>query len=264
MTSNTELSKKYVELLKVINNRTVNKDYYILEVECSHDISNILPGQFVELLVEDTRNAFLRRPISIYDVHPERNTMDLLIQIVGEGTRLLSKLKKGDYVDVMYPLGKSFSIIDSGKKALLVGGGVGVAPLLYLAKKLQKNNVEVHILLGGRGNDNIIETSNFKKYGKIYVSTEDASIGEKGFVTQHSIMQESDFDMIYSCGPDPMMRAVAKIASQNNINCEVSLENMMACGIGACLCCVTPTTSGHQCVCTDGPVFNTEVLEWNK
>ncbi len=255
--------KKNVKLLKVIKNRTINDNYYVLEIQADHNVNDILPGQFVSLLVEDTRNVFLRRPISIYDVHPERNSIDLLIQIVGEGTRLLSYLKPDDTVDVLYPLGKSYSILESEKKALLIGGGVGVAPLLYLAKKLKANNVDVHILLGGRGAKNIIETENFKQYGKLYISTEDASVGEKGFVTQHPVLQYADFDRIYTCGPDAMMRAVASIAAKNNIDCEVSLENMMACGIGACLCCVTPTESGHQCVCTDGPVFNTKVLQWN-
>ena len=255
--------KKHTGLLKVLDNRTINKSYYVLEIEIPEGANDILPGQFVEILVEDSKSTFLRRPISIYNVHPERNSMDLLIQIVGEGTKKLAKLKVNDMVDIMYPLGKSFSIIESGKKALLVGGGVGVAPLLYLAKKLQDNGVEPHILLGGRTSENIIETDNFGKYAEVYVSTEDGSKGEKGLVTQHSIMQNRSFDMVYSCGPDPMMRAVAKVASTNNINCEVSLENMMACGIGACLCCVTPTTSGHKCVCSDGPVFNTKVLEWN-
>ncbi len=256
--------KKHVTLLKVLAKRTINSDYYVLEVQAGHNVSDILPGQFVNLLVKDTRNAFLRRPISIYNVHPQRNSFELLIQIVGEGTRLLSELKIGDNVDILYPLGKSFSILEPNSKALLVGGGVGVAPLLFLAKKLHANNVDVHILLGGKTKFNIIEVENFKKYATIYVSTEDDSLGEKGFVTQHSIMQRNDFDRIYSCGPDAMMRAVASIAAKNNIDCEVSLENMMACGIGACLCCVTPTQRGHQCVCTDGPVFNTKVLEWNK
>jgi dihydroorotate dehydrogenase electron transfer subunit len=256
-------AKKHTGLLKVLNNRTINKSYYVLEIEIPKGANDILPGQFVEILVEDSKSTFLRRPISIYNVNPERNSMELLIQIVGEGTKQLAKLKANDMVDIMYPLGKSFSIIESGKKALLVGGGVGVAPLLYLSKKLKEKGVESHILLGGRTSENIIETNNFEKYAKVYISTENDSKGEKGLVTQHSIMQDTSFDMIYSCGPDPMMRAVAKVASQNNINCEVSLENMMACGIGACLCCVTPTTSGHQCVCSDGPVFNTKVLEWN-
>ncbi|MCK5847456.1 MAG: dihydroorotate dehydrogenase electron transfer subunit [Bacteroidales bacterium] len=248
--------------MKVIQNKKVNKDYYVLEVESSTSTSDILAGQFVEILVKDTRNAFLRRPISIYNVNPKKNSFELLIQIVGEGTQLLSELKVGDNVDIMFPLGKSYTLASEGQKVLLVGGGVGVAPLLYLSKKLKEKGVDSHILLGGRGIDNIIEVENFKKYSTVHISTDDGSIGEKGFVTQHSVMQNMDFDMIYSCGPDPMMRAVAKIAKEQTINCEVSLENMMACGIGACLCCVTETTSGHQCVCTDGPVFNTKVLDW--
>lgn len=264
MASTIQLLKKHVGLLKVLKNRSINKDYYVLELESPENVSEILPGQFVELLVENTRNAFLRRPISIYNVNPERNSIELLIQIVGEGTRLLSELKEGDFVDVIYPLGKTFTTLNSGEKALLVGGGVGVAPLLYLARKLKDKNVEVHILLGGRGKENIVDVDNFALYGKVYIATDDGSLGEKGLVTQHSIMQSRDFDMIYSCGPDPMMRAVAHVAAKNNINCEVSLENMMACGIGSCLCCVTQTKTGHQCVCTDGPVFNTEILEWNK
>ncbi len=262
MSNEHKHQKKRSELLKVIQNRRINKDYYVLEVESKQSTSDILPGQFVEILVKDTRNAFLRRPISIYNVIPERNSFELLIQIVGEGTQLLSELKSGDSVDIMFPLGKSFTLADAKQKVLLVGGGVGVAPLLYLSQKLKKKGVETHILLGGRGANNIIEVKNFKQYSKINISTDDGSIGEKGFVTQHSVMQNMDFDMIYSCGPDPMMRAVAKLAKEQNINCEVSLENMMACGIGACLCCVTETTSGHQCVCTDGPVFNTKVLDW--
>ncbi len=262
MATHTELPKKRSELLEVLENRTINKDYYVLEVKSPVSTEGILPGQFVEMLVKNTRNAFLRRPISIYDVNPERNSFELLIQIVGEGTQLLSELKAGDKVDIIYPLGKTFSTLDAGKKALLIGGGVGVAPLLYLSRKLKAANVESHILIGGRGTDNIIETDNFEQYSKVYVSTDDGSMGEKGFVTQHSIMQDMDFDMIYTCGPDPMMRAIAAMAQEQNIECEASLENMMACGIGACLCCVTPTTSGHQCVCTDGPVFNTKVLKW--
>ncbi len=260
----TTYAKKHVNLLNIIDNKKINTQYFILKVQAPHDISNILPGQFVNILVTDTRHAFLRRPISIYDIHPLERTIDLLIQVVGEGTHLLSKLKAGEQLDVLYPLGKSFSLLESGKIALLVGGGVGIAPLLFLAKKLYQKGVDVHILLGGKGSNNIIETKNFEKYGKVYIATEDGSQGERGLLTQHSILRKSDFDMIYSCGPDAMMRAVANIAAEHTIECEVSLENMMACGIGSCLCCVTPTKSGHQCVCSDGPVFNTKTLEWNK
>jgi dihydroorotate dehydrogenase electron transfer subunit len=262
--TNSILPKKRVEDLSIIENRILNEDYFVLEVESQHPVENIVPGQFVEILVNDSKNTFLRRPISIYDVHPQRNTFELLIQIVGEGTQHLSKLTQGQKLDTIYPLGLGYTLSKAGSKVLLVGGGVGIAPLLYLAKKLHQNQVEVHILLGGRGKGNIIETERFSEFGKVYVSTNDGSVGEKGLVTEHSIMQNMNFDMIYSCGPDPMMKAVARLAFKSTIECEVSLENMMACGIGACLCCVTPTTKGHQCVCTDGPVFNTRKLLWNQ
>ena len=256
------INKKRAEDLIVVENRKINKDYYILKLASKTELPSILPGQFVELLVADTRNAFLRRPISIYDVQAECNSFELLIQIVGEGTSLMSKLETGDTINTMYPLGNGFQTKTKAKNVLLVGGGVGVAPLLYLAKQLNEKGIRPKILLGGRGKDNIIEVENFAKYGEVFISTEDESIGEKGFVTQHSVMQEPT-DKIYTCGPDPMMRAVADIAFEKNIDCEVSLENMMACGIGACLCCVTDTQEGHKCVCTDGPVFNTKELKWN-
>jgi len=256
------MDKKRAEDLTVVENRKINKDYYILKLASKTDLPKILPGQFVELLVADTRNAFLRRPISIYDVQTECNSFELLIQIVGEGTQLMSKLETGDTINAMYPLGNGFQTQTTAKEVLLVGGGVGVAPLLYLAKKLNENGVKPKILLGGRAASNIIELENFSKYGEVFISTEDGSKGEKGFVTQHSVMQ-STIDKIYTCGPDPMMRAVADIAFERNIDCEVSLENMTACGIGACLCCVTDTNEGHKCVCTDGPVFNTKELKWN-
>ncbi|RLD67095.1 MAG: dihydroorotate dehydrogenase electron transfer subunit [Bacteroidetes bacterium] len=254
--------KKRAEDLTVVENRKINKDYYVLKLASKTDLPKILPGHFVEILVEDTRNAFLRRPISIYDVQPECNSFELLIQIVGEGTRLLSNLEEGETVNVIYPLGNGFNIKTNATNILLVGGGVGVAPLLYLAKQLNEVGIRPKILLGGRAASNIIEVNNFELYGNIYISTEDGSVGEKGFVTQHSVMNEA-IDKIYTCGPDLMMRAIGDIAYKRNIDCEVSLENMMACGIGACLCCVTDTKSGHKCVCTDGPVFNTKELKWN-
>ena len=256
------INKKRAEDLIVVENRKINKDYYVLKLASKTELPQILPGHFVELLVADTRNAFLRRPISIYDVQAERNSFELLIQIVGEGTQLMSQLESGDTINTIYPLGNGFKTKTKAKNILLIGGGVGVAPLLYLAKQLNEEGIRPKILLGGRAEKNIIEVDNFAKYGEVYISSEDGSIGEKGFVTQHTVMQEP-IDKIYTCGPDPMMRAVADIAFARNIDCEVSLENMMACGIGACLCCVTDTKEGHKCVCTDGPVFNTKELKWN-
>ena len=132
-----------------------------------------------------------------------------------------------------------------------------------LASKLKKENTSVTFLIGARSQGDVFLTEEFSKFGNVLVTTEDGSLGEKGLVTQHSVFSGSfPFEQIYTCGPDPMMKAIAKIANEKNISCEASIENMMACGIGACLCCVTPTVNGNQCVCTEGPVFNTKELLW--
>lgn len=136
--------------------------------------------------------------------------------------------------------------------------------MLYLAKSLYKNNNKVTTLIGGRCKSDIFELSNNFKSGELLITTEDSSFGEKGFVTNHSIFQKHEFeyDFIYSCGPELMMKSIANIAKSKNVNCEVSLENTMACGFGVCLCCVVDTIKGNQCVCTEGPVFNINKLKW--
>ena len=151
--------------------------------------------------------------------------------------------------------------INHHPSTLLVGGGVGVAPLLYLGAELNAQGCEVTFLLGGRSAKDVLELDLFNKYGRVCVTTEDGTMGEKGFVTNHSVLAES-FDKIFTCGPTPMMKAVACYAKEKAINCEASLENMMACGLGACLCCVEKTTEGNLCVCKDGPVFPISKLLW--
>jgi len=132
-----------------------------------------------------------------------------------------------------------------------------------LGRKHKEEGNEVTFLLGGRTSNDIHITEEFKQYGKVLITTEDGSLGEKGRVTDHSIFQNIQyFTHIFTCGPDPMMKALGKIAQANDIECEISLENTMACGFGACLCCVTETTTGNRCVCTDGPVFNVNELKW--
>jgi dihydroorotate dehydrogenase electron transfer subunit len=149
-----------------------------------------------------------------------------------------------------------------GEKTLLIGGGCGVAPLLFLAKYLKSHDRKFDILMGFRSLDRIIEYEEYKKLGQVFLTTEDGSEGEKGFVTQHSLLKKEKFDRIYCCGPDAMIKAIAEYARKNDINCEVSLENLMACGIGVCLCCVVNTVNGNVCTCTDGPVFNIYDLKW--
>jgi len=225
-------------------------------------IENIRPGNFAEIKVPDTNDVFLRRPISVYDVDYEKNTITFYIKAIGKGTKKLGALDNGDKVDIVYPLGNSFTPIVSGK-TLIVGGGSGIAPFILLAEELKNANSKVTYLFGARTSEDIVLKKAFSVYGDVHVTTEDGSLGEKGLVTQHSIFDNiNDFDMVYTCGPDPMMKAVSKIAESHDIKCEASLENMMACGFGACLCCVTPTIRGNECVCTEGPVFNSKDLKW--
>lgn len=221
----------------------------------------ILPGQFVQVAA-NTPGVFLRRPISINDVNYDQNTIDLLIRKAGKGTSTLVALKEGDKLNILLPLGNGFSLdVASGSRLLLIGGGVGVVPLLYLGRKLKEAGHKPEFLLGARSAADLLELDDFAAIGTVHVSTEDGSMGEHGLVTHHSAL-EGNIDTIYCCGPAPMMKAVASIARERAINCEVSLENMMACGLGACLCCVENTVKGNVCVCTEGPVFNINLLNW--
>ncbi len=253
---------KRVQDFTVIDTQWLNTTSYLLVLETKSMIENIRPGNFAEIKVPDTNDVFLRRPISVYDVDYEKNTITFYIKAIGKGTKKLGALDNGDKVDIVYPLGNSFTPIVSGK-TLIVGGGSGIAPFILLAEELKNVNSKVTYLFGARTSEDIVLQKSFAAHGDVHVTTEDGSLGEKGLVTQHSIFDNiNDFDMVYTCGPDPMMKAVSKIAESHDINCEASLENMMACGFGACLCCVTPTIRGNECVCTEGPVFNSKDLKW--
>lgn len=224
------------------------------------------PGQFAQLRVDGSPTTFLRRPISIHYVDYASNQIWFLVQTVGDGTRQLARLQPGDTLNVLLPLGNGFSLPDkqqaSSHKVLLVGGGVGCAPLLNMGKVLSEMGCRPTFLIGARSQKDLLQLDLFAKYGEVYVTTEDGSYGEKGFVTQHSLLQREKFDIIQTCGPKPMMMAVARYARQEGVTCEVSLENKMACGLGACLCCVEDTNEGHVCVCTEGPVINIDKLKW--
>ncbi len=253
---------KRIEDFEVIDNKRINNDFFILDLFSINKLPDIKPGQFLQVKVNGSPETFLRRPISMHDVDYDNNAIKLLIQIAGKGTEALSKLRNGDILNIIYPLGNSFSTPDVKEKVLLVGGGCGIAPLLYLGKWLKSIGIAPDILLGFRNSERIIEYDEYLKIGKVFLTTEDGSRGEKGFVTAHSILSTLKYDRIYCCGPDSMMKAVAMYSRKNNIVCEVSLENLMACGIGACLCCIVETVKGNLCTCIDGPVFNINDLKW--
>ena len=255
--------KKKILDLTVTANIKLHANYVLIKMASQEILPEMLPGQFAEIRVDGSPTTFLRRPISINYVDKVNNEVWFLVQIVGDGTRTLAKVSAGDVVNVVLPLGNGFTIPEKpSDKLLLIGGGVGTAPLLYLGEVLLANNCKPTFLLGARSEGDLLQLEDFKKFGEVYTTTEDGSAGEKGYVTQHSILNDKQFDMIYTCGPKPMMVSVAKYAKANNIECEVSLENKMACGVGACLCCVEKTVEGHVCVCTEGPVLNIKKLLW--
>ncbi len=255
--------KKFILDLTVVENARLHVNYVLLKLTSPLPLPEMLPGQFAEIRVDGSPTTFLRRPISINFVDKLRNEVWFLIQLVGDGTKRLAQAKAGDTINVVLPLGNSFTTPQNASdKLLLVGGGVGTAPMLYLGEQLAKAGSQPTFLLGARSDKDLLQLDDFAAYGKVYTTTEDGSHGEKGYVTQHSVLNEVEFEQIYTCGPKPMMMAVAKYAKSKNIACEVSLENTMACGVGACLCCVENTTEGHICVCTEGPVFNINKLLW--
>ena len=274
--------KKYILDLTVVSVEQVHERYVLIKLTDTKPLSPMLPGQFVEVRVDGSSSTFLRRPISIHFVDKVANELWLLVACVGDGTRRMAQLKAGDTLNCVLPLGNGFTIPSgetAGHTVLLTGGGVGVAPLLYLGASLKAQGIEPTFLLGARSAKDLLMLSEFEKYGRVLVTTEDGSMGEKGFVTNHGVLQNEHFDMIQCCGPTPMMKAVARYANEKGIECEVSLENLMACGLGACLCCVEKVkvsgeTAQHTetlnlkpettnvCVCKEGPVFNIKRLLW--
>jgi len=255
--------KKTVQDLTVTSNISLNNRHFLLDLAAPEPLPMILPGQFVQVLVKDSPSTFLRRPFSVHQVDHRRNSIRLLVQIKGEGTRHLSFLREGDLLNVIYPLGNSFSL-PVVNNVLLIGGGCGVAPLLFLAQFLHQNGIRPSILVGFRTKEEVSEIETYEKYGDVHITTDDGTYGEKGLVVDHSLLQKEclPFEKIYCCGPDAMMQAVARIAATQGIPCEVSLENTMACGFGVCLCCITLTDKGNERVCVEGPVFDTRRLKW--
>lgn len=217
------------------------------------------PGTFVHIAVP---GKTLRRPISVCDVYDD--ILRIVFEIRGEGTEILSNTKTGESLDILAPLGKGFEL-DSNKKTVFIGGGIGVPPMLYASKICGKNGI---VITGFRNKDAVILQEDFAKNGsQVILTTDDGSAGIKGFVTQALQDVIDQAEMICACGPIPMLKAIAKIADNNNIPCQVSLEERMACGIGACLGCAVLVnkddgTQIYKHVCKDGPVFSSKEVVW--
>ena len=256
--------RKYVLDLQVTSVEHVSERFLLLTATNPNEpLPEMYPGQFAQLRIDESKDTFLRRPISLHCVDFEKNEVEFLVQMAGKGTSSLQSKRPNTLLNVILPLGNGFTMPTSpDKKVLLVGGGVGIAPLLFMGMEMQKMGARPTFLLGARSKADLIRIDAYRACGDVFVTTEDGSMGEKGFVTQHSILRSEQYDNIAVCGPKPMMMAMASYAKSTGTPCEVSLENMMACGLGACLCCVEDTVNGNVCVCKEGPVFSIDKLKW--
>ncbi|MDO4459236.1 MAG: dihydroorotate dehydrogenase electron transfer subunit [Clostridia bacterium] len=248
--------KKYdVKNCKIVRaDELVADNIYDFEIFYPEFAQAAKPGQFAHIYIP---GRTLRRPISICDINKEKGTLRLVFQIRGAGTAQLAEFTENQFLDVLAPLGNGFKLEDANKKAVFVGGGIGVPPLLSAAKFYGKNAT---VALGFRNKDAVILEDDFKACGAdVRIATDDGSYGHHGLVID--LIKDEKPDIIYACGPTPMLKAVAAFAEENGIECQISLEERMACGIGACLGCAVKLRddegneyNGH--VCKDGPVFD--------
>lgn len=240
----------------------LNEDTFLMTIESPEIAAAGKPGQFVHIRCGGPE-AYLRRPISICRIDRERGTFDIGVQIRGKGTKVLSRMREKEPIDVMGPLGKGFSLKPEDRRIAVVGGGIGVFPLLQLL--VEHPASEKSALLGFRSRDQVVMELDFRKAcQELLIATDDGSYGIGGFVTSllEKKLEEKAFDRVFICGPTPMMKRAVAICQAKNIPCEVSLEQRMGCGIGACLVCACKTRSGddwdYAHVCKDGPVFGGE------
>lgn len=250
--------KAYVEDALILENRRLAEGYYIMRVKSPKTAANAVAGQF-SMLKPKNEIRILRRPISIHSVDKVNGEMEYYYEVLGKGTREFSELEAGDSINIQGPLGKGFDLNVKGKKVAAIGGGLGIAPLKQLVNDLKNDNDVVNIA-GGRNKDHLSILSSFDENVKTLTATDDGSMGTYGNVVTvlNEYLKENKLDIIYTCGPHVMMEAVARVAKEHGIRCQVSLEERMACGVKACMGCSIKTTKGMQKVCHDGPVFEAE------
>lgn len=261
------------EQVRVLWNKEITPSYWHIGLEGEKASALALAGQFIMLKTDDRIDPLLRRPFSIHQVTRESGKitgLEILYKVVGTVTGRLSRMRKGDIIDLVGPLGNGFDVAKTNKKVFITAGGIGVAPFVYLADKLieEKTDPELcNVFIGGRSESDILCKAYFEKLGmKVHIATDDGSIGYKGLVTDliSAELQKGKPDIIYSCGPHPMLKAVADIAAKNEIKCLVSTETLMACGLGACLGCAVEDVKNEEeylHVCVNGPVFDSEIIK---
>lgn len=253
---------------EIVFNKEVSPGTFVMGLRSHEIVSQAIPGQFVMIRVASSSNPLLRRPFSICNIRG-KDIFFVLYRVVGQGTSILSGTKKGERLSVLGPLGRGFELPKSGQKCILAAGGIGIAPLIFLAEVIKKNDMEFVA-----GYPSVTEMVPVGEVGltrsDISVATDDGTLGHKGPVTElleyHLIHNDKRLLMIFACGPLPMLKRVARLTVSRGVSCQVSLETNMACGLGACQgCAVKAGSEAHQTyyhVCQDGPVFDVRVLDW--
>ncbi len=239
------------QILKVNNSRELQPGIFImtLDGDCS-EIS--APGQFINIRLD---GFYLRRPISIYSY--DTGFVTIIFKVVGQGTKALAEAERGDTFDVLMPLGNGFDLSKGASKPLLVGGGIGVPPLYGLAEAMVTAGTVPQVVMGFNSEKEIILTDEFRALGiEPVITTADGSAGIRGFVTD--AMKDLEFDYVYTCGPEPMLKAVYDLAPDG----QFSFEARMACGFGACMGCTCETKYGYKRICKDGPILYKEEIKW--
>jgi dihydroorotate dehydrogenase electron transfer subunit len=279
---------------KIVFNQKISSRYYRMRILCPEIACKAKRGEFIMVKVTHLLDPLLRRPFAIHrlcqgsDNYRQKNhptCIEILYRIVGNGTLVLSKKSRGDEIDLIGPLGNGFYLEQNLKTAIMIAGGIGVAPLLSLAQALKRvegknlRRTDLIVFIGGETKEDILCVKDFEKIGaKVVISTEDGSLGTQGMVTdmflnflKTSSPSETHNRKLFACGPSPMLQIISEIAISQDITCQISLESRMACGVGACLGCSVPTRINkvggneifYQRVCKEGPVFDSTIIMWS-
>jgi len=253
-----------LERVEVLRNERVAQGVGLLVLRSPRIAAGVEPGQFVHLRVATGADFLLRRPFSVHRVAGD--AIEILYQVLGRGTRELSLRNPGEVMDAIGPLGSGWRVPAGAAHALLVAGGLGAAPLGMLAERLAQRGIAVSVAQGAPSAERLVARDLFESVARrVEVATDDGSAGERGFITVVSerLIEHDRPDVVYVCGPEVMARAVAEQAARASVACQVSLERLMACGVGACLSCVVTTSTGRKRACVDGPVFDAEEVCWD-
>lgn len=246
-----------LETAKILSNKHLKGDFFVMEFYAPEIATKAKPGQFLNIKVSEDTDPLLRRPISIYDANSKNGKIKILYFKKGKGTSILSTKKEGESLSITGPHGNGFRVNPDSKTLLLVGGGFGIAPLSFLAK--ENRNKKIFTVIGARNKELLLGEKEFKQ--SVTVCTDDGSCGLQGNAVdgiKAVLSKRIEIDQIIAVGPLPMMKSVAELAKEKGIDCQVSLEERMGCGIGACLGCACKTKEGYKTVCATGPVFNSE------